>query len=917
MRVAPQQLRVARHRGMAESIENNAGSLARGVCMRLIVRLVRLACVCLVLGACVAGAQEYERIDIPPLPGDFWAQAVNLNGHGQVVGSSIFFDYGSGQPPRSRTFIWSPATGTSVDLTLGGLPESAVPADINDYGQVVGGYRDATGYLKAFLWTPHVPNGTTGTLIDLGTLWVDGTAGESTALALNNRGQVVGEASAAFGLKHAFLWSPTTPNGTQGTKVDLGTLDPTVCEGDLAGGESVAKAINERGDVVGWSCAAMGHIHAFLWQPTTPNGVSGAMTDLGAPAGFIWSVAEGINGRGQIAVSATSSLFAEDNTLRSFLWTPAQPNGATGAFSDLGDLPREFDTFDFSTGAMVPGEFNAAAINGRGQLVGWTLDVLGNIHKAAVWTPTSPNGLQGHFTDLGAQTLNSAALGINEAGRIAGTSLIYNGGQAHLWQSRCDVTPVAHAGTDQTAVCTGASGAQVVLDGSRSCGPAGSTLAYTWDIPGVGQVTGERPTIVLPVGIHVASLIVDDGVETSSPAFVRIVVTFDVEGFAPPLAALVLKGEEPPLPAQDFLAGSTLPLRVEFGCGGAGAALLAPPEIVELRRDGQPVPLSDIDARPGSHDGVAFEKRGSGYAYNLGTTNLLPGTYEIVIQAIAATDASSHSFSGAFVLRPNGRVRVSNDDFDRATKIHRLPFADIADTALATEAPDDPECAGRGPTVWYVFTPREDMRIVADTLGSQYLTTLSAYTGQRGALSWLACEASGVDFGQAITIDVVAGETYYFMVGSLFGMPGGQLHFQVARKEIPPPPANDDFEAATVITALPFSDSLDTSSATTAPDDPNCRGQGPTVWYTFTAPATQRIDANTFGGAVEGSYDTVLTVYRGRRGALEEIACNDDAGSVLSQVIFEATAGETYYFMIGSFGSGAGGPLVFDVSVAP
>jgi hypothetical protein len=75
-----------------------------------------------------------------------------------------------------------------------------------------------------------------------------------------------------------------------------------------------------------------------------------------------------------------------------------------------------------------------------------------------------------------------------------------------------------------------------------------------------------------------------------------------------------------------------------------------------------------------------------------------------------------------------------------------------------------------------------------------------------------------------------------------------------------------------------------------------------------------RIEANTFGS----DYDTTLSVYTGERGNLTQIACNDDAGGTLqSRVRFDASAGETVFFMVGSFGSGPGGSLVFTVDVAP
>jgi hypothetical protein len=50
---------------------------------------------------------------------------------------------------------------------------------------------------------------------------------------------------------------------------------------------------------------------------------------------------------------------------------------------------------------------------------------------------------------------------------------------------------------------------------------------------------------------------------------------------------------------------------------------------------------------------------------------------------------------------------------------------------------------------------------------------------------------------------------------------------------------------------------------------------------------------------------------------LVQLACNDDAESLQSQIRFHARPGITYYFMVGSFASGAGGPLTFSVGVSP
>jgi len=128
-------------------------------------------------------------------------------------------------------------------------------------------------------------------------------------------------------------------------------------------------------------------------------------------------------------------------------------------------------------------------------------------------------------------------------------------------------------------------------------------------------------------------------------------------------------------------------------------------------------------------------------------------------------------------------------------------------------------------------------------------------------------------------------------------------------------PLNDDFDDAVLVPGLPFSDAQDTTEATTAADDPvpSCVGTTHTVWYRFTPPADMPIAANTFGS----DFDTTLSVWTGSRGALEEVACNDDTFGVQSRVRFDATGGVTYYFMAGSFFDLPGGQLVFNVDVAP
>jgi hypothetical protein len=253
----------------------------------------------------------------------------------------------------------------------------------------------------------------------------------------------------------------------------------------------------------------------------------------------------------------------------------------------------------------------------------------------------------------------------------------------------------------------------------------------------------------------------------------------------------------------------------------------------------------------------------------------------------------------------------ANDDFDDAIQITGLPFSDSnRDTRAATTAADDPDCFGREATVWYRFTPDQDARVEISTAGSNYSTSLSAYTGERGSLTQVGCTTTAIPGPlPVLRLDVSAGVTYHIMVAAAsFGFPaaGGSLSLSVEALTVP---ANDDFDNATAIGGLPFTDSLDTRGASTAPDDPfvPCGGRSQTVWYAFTPTERTRVEANTLGS----NFGTTLAVFTGERSNLALLSCN--------QARFEARPGQTYYFMVGSgdvFGQ-SGGSLVFNVNVAP
>jgi probable HAF family extracellular repeat protein len=148
-----------------------------------------------------------------------------VNDRGQIVG------YSQTATSMSHAFLWD--AGTMIDLGGGGNTTTGIlAAGINERGQVAG----------TFLWQD-------GTATTLGTL-----GGEySNARAINEWGQIVGDAWTAEPQVHASLW--------QGGKViDLGTL---------GGDRSSAYGINDCSRVVGEARTGSGESHAALWPGNT------------------------------------------------------------------------------------------------------------------------------------------------------------------------------------------------------------------------------------------------------------------------------------------------------------------------------------------------------------------------------------------------------------------------------------------------------------------------------------------------------------------------------------------------------------------------------------------------------------------------------------------------------------------------
>ncbi|MGB7746297.1 MAG: hypothetical protein WBN75_03325 [Verrucomicrobiia bacterium] len=261
--------------------------------------------------------------------------AAAINNAGQIVGDRLIL----------VTNIWfSSPGGLAVSTNVGfaqqpvifshGLPVNLFQGvnygdamGINDNGEIVGSVNLNGGSAHGFAYQ----NGLT---TDLGSGFM--------ATGINNHGDIVGQSFTFSLVVHPLLYH-------DGLTQDLGTLGGT---------SGSATAINDLGEIIGWSATTSNaETHAFLYRNGTMTdlGTFGAQTNIPGVLSYSYSSAYAINNWGQIVGTSTTP-----TGIHAFLYWD-------GTMVDLNDLvklthvngPAGFLALNFAYG-----------INDWGQIVG-------------------------------------------------------------------------------------------------------------------------------------------------------------------------------------------------------------------------------------------------------------------------------------------------------------------------------------------------------------------------------------------------------------------------------------------------------------------------------------------------------------------------------------------------------------------
>jgi probable HAF family extracellular repeat protein len=303
------------------------------------------------------------------------------------------------------------------------------------------------------------------TVTDLGTLY----GGNSNAKALNKKGDVVGESDDPItGAYEAFLYK-------EGKMTGLGVL--------VSGGFSVAYGVNDSDEVVGASYSKVGGTtvgHAFLYR-------KGKLQDL--TPGDVSSVATAINNIGQVTgfFKGGHAFLYSNGQFQDLATLPTGYNSEGASVNNLGQVAGQanlaFGTvihaFLYSNGqlqdigALAPSAENTSVANGindYGQIVGWSLLVPG--------TPSLANHAflyaAGSLRDLGIPGEFNSAVAINNGGQIVGVCsfgiFLYVNGQLY------DINKLQNSGSYIGGVAGINDVGEIAANGGPSGGPTHAVL---------------------------------------------------------------------------------------------------------------------------------------------------------------------------------------------------------------------------------------------------------------------------------------------------------------------------------------------------------------------------------------------------------------------------------------------------------
>jgi hypothetical protein len=251
------------------------------------------------------------------------------------------------------------------------------------------------------------------------------------------------------------------------------------------------------------------------------------------------------------------------------------------------------------------------------------------------------------------------------------------------------------------------------------------------------------------------------------------------------------------------------------------------------------------------------------------------------------------SIPSPFLLTLDQFASPPNDSFANAEDLGSSPANTTGDTGGATSEPGEPDhtgsCGCGGASVWYTWTAPSDTTGKIDVCDSngQYEIQSAVYSGSTlGTLTRVASSAGycRVDFRAD------GGTTYRIAVDS--GDDGSTFNLVLTNG---PPPPNDAFADAALLSGGSPSKIGTTANATQQPGEPSAWSS---VWYRWTASQTGKVTIQACG---DHDVSPELAVFTGSAvNALAQVPLdpNGETCDGSNPASFQAVAGRVYSILI-------------------
>ena len=250
----------------------------------------------------------------------------------------------------------------------------------------------------------------------------------------------------------------------------------------------------------------------------------------------------------------------------------------------------------------------------------------------------------------------------------------------------------------------------------------------------------------------------------------------------------------------------------------------------------------------------------------------------------------------------------------------KIPYTTQQSTVSATTEAGElmSKCSSNNTaSVWYKFTPSADQNIMLDTMGSDYDSTLSIWTGTAHPLNEVACNDDSQGKQSQLAYTFKAGTSYYIGITGYTGETGKLILNAKPIEAL----TNDNLANAIAVSSANYSNIQVTTGASIEPTEmiADCALStlGNSVWYKYTPATNQTAVFSTFGS----DYNTLLSIWTGTQHPLTQVACNDDTNGMQSQIVTPLTAGTSYFINVAGVASSGGtaesGNLIFKVSTPP